>query len=179
MRKGPGICLLAADGRHLEFLGLVTVSSAVPSAAARPVRRPEADAAVDDETLHVETELMPRTPCSATLMHVSRLMSSSMERNWCAGAAPARVVQLPDGSSVRGTTGEPVGEGRWCRTARLSVLKAVGYQQCSSGQRPVSLRRRSETQSTTVLTSPCDSIEIGIPRDRRPPLNRPMAVVRC
>ncbi|HET7490116.1 MAG TPA: helix-turn-helix transcriptional regulator [Acidimicrobiales bacterium] len=35
LREGLGLCLFAADGRHLGFLGLFTTSSAVPSDAAR------------------------------------------------------------------------------------------------------------------------------------------------
>ncbi len=35
LREGLGICLFAADGRHVGFLGLFTVSPTVPSGAAR------------------------------------------------------------------------------------------------------------------------------------------------
>jgi DNA-binding CsgD family transcriptional regulator len=35
LREGLGMCLFAADGRHLGFLGLFTASAAVPSDAAR------------------------------------------------------------------------------------------------------------------------------------------------
>lgn len=75
---------------------------------ARPGRRPWADGAVDDETLHVEDRV--DAPKSLQRNADARLTTDVLVdgENRCAGAAPARVVQLADGSSVLGTTGEPV-----------------------------------------------------------------------